>query len=194
MPPREGLAEKSCKEQKKLNPPVTVQHLLRQMGEDHPLGGLHKNGKNIGVFQGLCSQARAIPLRARGGVNTALHRAHFTHANMFSRVAQAELTLRSSHRFCCLGHLFRAFGSKPREEVAAFCVARVFLRELVQFVGFSSIIQWAKRMARTAGGKTTAESTTMTTVALGGTRAKAKRRSNGCAHVATPRAHRQNGL
>ena len=51
------------------------------------------------IFQGFRFQATAILLKATTIVNTTPFRAHFSHADIFSRVAPAELTLRSSHRF-----------------------------------------------------------------------------------------------
>ena len=67
---------------------VLHRHLLRQIGKGHPHGGLFQNGKNVSDCP--C---------ARRSVNSTPHLALVTHANTFSRVAQAELTLRSLHCF-----------------------------------------------------------------------------------------------
>ena len=52
-------------------------------------GGHLEDGKSSKInVQGFRLQAIAIPLLATVCVNTAPHRAHFTHANIFLRVAQ----------------------------------------------------------------------------------------------------------
>ena len=79
------------------------QHLLRPHGGDHAPGGLPQTGNgferelmqfflHFKVFP--CSQQR-FPCKRRGGVNSTPHRAHFTHAKMFSCVTQGPGT----HRF-----------------------------------------------------------------------------------------------
>ena len=80
---------------------------------------------------------------------------------------------------------------KLRERKLSFlrCVC-VFTRVVV-FAGSPTKFRWVKKMARTAGGRTSVEMSATTTVAGGETRAAIKRKNDGCATVVTPGTHRQ---